>query len=97
MLVYGEAAGETKKLHRQREYRIGHDKMYKKETYDHVGVKSCINGGFSTRALEKGKKGRRAFYSVLGLGIKKCGLNMSTCNLIFWSLIVPITLFSSDL
>ena len=97
VLVYGEKASETRKFHLYREYRIGPDKVYEKESYDHVGVKSCINGGFSVRTQEKIKKGRRAFYSVLGLGIKKRGLNMSTCNLIFWSLVVPITLFGSEL
>ena len=62
-----------------------------------MGVKACINGNFSVRTLEKIKKGRRAFYSVLGLGIKNHGLNMNTCNLLFWSLIVPITLFGSEI
>ena len=97
VLVYGESVLQTKKLKHDRQYRIGKNKVYEKANYDHVGVKSCINGRFVDRTIEKVKKGRRAFYSASGIGIKGGGLNMTTCNLIFWTIIVPITLFGSEL
>ena len=97
VLVYGETNRESAKYRTERSYQIGRDRVVEKSSYDHVGVKSCINGNFDIRTTEKIKKGRRAFYSVLGIGIKRRGLNLSTCNLIFWSLVVPITLFGSEL
>ena len=97
VLVYGKSTYETKKYQNERHHRIGNNKVHERESYDHVGVKSCINGAFSVRTIEKIKKERRAFYSVIGIGIKSRGLNMTTCNLIFWSVIAPITLYGSEL
>ena len=71
VLVYGDIASETKKFHLDRQYRIGSDKVYEKPKYDHVGVKSCINGGFSERTLKKDQKRTPSFLLVLGAGIKK--------------------------
>ena len=97
VLVYGESKSETAKYSKLRQYSIGGDRVYERPSYDHVGIKSCIGGNFADRTVEKVKKGRRAFFSTLSLGIKKRGLNMNTCNLLFWSVIVPITLFGSEL
>ena len=97
VLVYRETEREGKKLKGVRQYRIGNDKVGERMNYDHVGVKACINGNFTARTSEKIKKGRRTFYSVTGTGVRRRGLNMSTCNLIFWSLVVPVTLFGSEL
>ena len=97
VLVYGESQCDRKKYQKDRHYKIGEDRVYERLDYDHVGVKACANRTYSTRTLEKIKKGRRAFFSVAGVGIKRSGINMATCNLIFWSIIVPITLFGSEL
>ena len=97
VLVFGETQCETNRFCLERQYKIGNEKVHERPNYDHVGVKSSINGNFSARTCEKIKKGRRAFYSAIGVGIKRNGLNMSTCNLIFWSVVVPITLFGSEL
>ena len=80
VLVYGKSTYETKKYQNERQHRIGNTKVHERESYDHVGVKSCSNGAFSIRTIEKIKKERRAFYSVIGIGIKSRGLNMTTCN-----------------
>ena len=97
VMVHGESSNESKRNSALRQYRIGNDKVSERYNYDHVGVKSCLNGNFEARTCEKIKKGRRALNSVLSVGIKKKGINMCTSNMIFWSIIVPITLFGSEL
>ena len=97
VLVYGESKSETAKYSILRQYSIGGDRVFEKHSYDHVGIKSCIGDSFLERTVEKVKKGRRAFFPSLSLGIKRKGLNMNTCNLLFWSVIVPITIFGSEL
>ena len=42
-------------------------------------------------------KGRRALNASSGLGIRKNGLNMMSCNLIFWSVVMPILTFGSEI
>ena len=97
VLVHGEKKSDTTRNTVFRQYCIWRDRVYERSTYDHVGIKSCVGGDFCERTCEKIKKGRRAFHSALSLGIKRRGLAMSTCNLLFWSVIVPITLFGSEL
>ena len=36
------------------------------------------------------------FNALTGLGIRKCGLTMATCNIIFWSIVVPVALYSCE-
>ena len=97
VLVYGESVSDRKRSQGFRQYKIGEDRVYERLEYDHVGVKACVDKSYTTRTSEKIKKGRRSFFSVTGVGIKRSGINMVTCNLIFWSIIVPITLFGSEL
>ena len=97
VLVYGEKQSDTKKNFTLRQYRIGGDRVLERSTYDHVGIKWCTGGNFDARTCEKIKKGRRALNSALSLGVKTKGLNMNTCNLLFWSITVPITLFGAEL
>ena len=39
---------------------------------------------------DKISKARRTFNALTGIGIRKCGLTMSTHNLIFWLVVVPV-------
>ena len=50
----------------------------------------------SARFEEKISKGRKTLNASTGLGIRKNGLNMSTCNLIFWQVVVPTVTFGSE-
>ena len=49
------------------------------------------------RVKEKVTKARRALNASAGLGIKKNGLTMRTCNIIFWSIIIPILTFGAEI
>ena len=97
ILVYGETANESKVNSRYREYRLGPDRVLEKETYDHVGLKCCVRKNYSERTLEKIQKGRKALNASSGIGIKPGGVSMKACSLLFWSLIVPIVTFASEL
>ena len=41
-------------------------------------------------------KGRKALNASTGLGIRKNGLNMGTCSVIFWQVVVPTVTFGSE-
>ena len=73
------------------------DKVKELREYDHVGPKSCTGGDFSNRTIDKIKKGRKTLNAASGIGLKRGGLTMRACSFIFWSLIVPITTFASEL
>ena len=49
-----------------------------------------------SRIEEKIKKGRKTLNASSGLGIRKNGLNMITCNKIFWQVVVPTVTFGSE-
>ena len=45
---------------------------------------------------DKVSKGRKTINASTGLGICKSGLNMATCNAIFWQVVVPTVTFGSE-
>ena len=49
------------------------------------------------RVTEKIGKGRRALNAASGLGIRINGITMKTCNLIFWTIVMPIITFGSEI
>ena len=50
----------------------------------------------TVRVEEKISKGRKTLNASSGLGIRKNGLNMGKCNLIFWQVVVPTVTFGSE-
>ena len=50
----------------------------------------------TARVEEKISKGRKTLNSSSGLGLRKNGLNMGTCNIIFWQVMVPTVTFGSE-
>ena len=53
--------------------------------YDYSGIEGRIS------------EGRRVFNAVAGTGIRKGGLTIGTCNIIFWPVVVPTALFGCEL
>ena len=49
------------------------------------------------RTNEKLKKGRKTLNAASGLGLRKGGLTIKTCSLIFWSIVVPVATYASEL
>ena len=96
ILVYGEESWERKIGSKNRFYKLGKDKVQEKLEYDHVGIKACVLDD-NSRIEEKLAKGRRALNATAGLGIRKSGLVVATCNLIFWTIVIPIITFGCEL
>ena len=51
----------------------------------------------NSRVEDKISKGRRALNATSGLGIRQNGLNIGTCNLIFWVIVLPIITFGCEI
>ena len=96
VMVFGEDRKSSLENRKYRVFKLGTEKVKEKETYDHVGVKMSIFEGDTLRVEEKISKGRKTLNASTGLGIRKNGLNMMTCNRIFWQVVVPTVTFGSE-
>ena len=97
VMVYGEESTINKRNMGYRNYRLGSESVPEKTSYDHVGIKTCNGHNYNIRTEEKIGKARRALSAASSLGIKKGGISMRACNIIFWCLIVPILTYGSEL
>ena len=61
-----------------------------------VGIPAYLFGNFGTRVDERISKGRRAFNSILNTGIKQKGLGMSIITSLYWSIVVPVVTYGSE-
>ena len=94
---HGESVSEHKKGKKYRNFVIGAEKVPETEEYDHVGIKNCLFNNYTPRIDDRISKGRRAFHSVSGPGIRKKGVNMTVCSYLYWSIIIPIVTYGSEL
>ena len=90
VMVYGEERKENRRNSEVRIFKLGDERVKEKVNYDHVGVKVCLFKDDESRVKEKICTGRRALNAAAGLGIRKNGLTIKTCSLIFWTIVVPI-------
>ena len=97
ILVYGENKKSNLSNAKFRTFKLGNDKVPEKQTYDHVGFKARIYSDDDSRVNEKITKARRALNACAGVGIRKNGLTMITCNIIYWSIVIPILTFGSEI
>ena len=97
VLVYGETRKEHEKGANFRIFRLGRERVKERQEYDHVGIKACIFKEDNQRVEDKLSKGRRTLNAASGLGIRKNGLTLKTCNLIFWTIVVPTVTFGSEI
>ena len=93
IMVYGEDKKAHVKNSSDRVFKLGNARVKEREEYDHVGVKASLFHESNSRVEEKVSKGRRTLNATAGLGIRHNGLNISTCNLIFWVIVIPIISF----
>ena len=96
VMFFGEERKSCIENRKYRVFRLGKERVVEKETYDHVGVKMCLFAENTMRVEEKISKGRKTLNASTGLGIRKNGLNMITCNMIFWRVVVPTTTFGCE-
>ena len=97
VLVFGESDRERQTNARNRVFKLGPAKVKEVREYDHVGVRTSVDSTNCSGLEDRIGKARRALNAISGLGIRKNGLNMSTCNIIFWTIVVPIALFGCEL
>ena len=89
ILVYGENKRDGIKTRKFRMFKLGGERVKERFEYDHVGVKACTLNEDNERVEEKISKGRRVLNGSSGLGIRKSGITMRTCNLVFWTIVIP--------
>ena len=97
ILVYGEDRKEHERAVKYRIFKLGKERVHEKLEYDHVGVKACVRYDDNEQVSEKICKGRRALNAASGIGIRKSGITIKTCNLIFWTIVMPIITFGCEL
>ena len=104
VLVFGETERERKIGSKDRMFSLGGgggggggSRVTERLYYDHVGIKTCVKGDNFVRTEEKTVKARRVLNMSTNMGFRKGGLNLSTCNVIFWSVIIPILCFGSEI
>ena len=95
--MYGESIRENTENSKERIFKLGPGRIPERQEYDHVGIKASINEDNESRVAERICKSRRSLNAASGLGIRKNRLNMITCNIIFWTIIVPILSFGCEM
>ena len=97
VMVYGETRRENAIGKKHRIFKLGPQKVPEKCSYDHVGVKNCLFGDFTERIEERISKGRRCFNAMCSLGVRKGGVTMRICAILFWSIVIPVSTYGSEL
>ena len=97
ILVYGETRKENMKARAFRMFKLGGKRVNERLEYDHVGIKACTLSDDNERVDEKISKGRRVLNAASGLGIRKSGITMKTCNSIFWTIVIPTLTFGCEI
>ena len=97
VLIFGETPRDRRIGSENRVFKLGKDRVKERLYYDHVGVKTCVLGDTYVRTEEKILKARKKLNMATALGIKRGGLNMSTCNLIYWTVVIPTLWFGCEM
>ena len=80
-----------------REYKLGNATVKERVLYDHVGIRASTDELDVSGIAERLSKARKTLNAATGLGIRKSDLTMATCNIIFWSLVVPSATYGSEI
>ena len=97
VLVYGEGEHDNKTNMKYRNYMLGKEPIKEGTSYDHLGLKNNNKGNNLERTVEKIGKGRKALNAASGLGLRPGGLTIQACSMLFWSMIIPIITFASEI
>ena len=97
VMVYGETERINRQNMQHRFYRLGSEKVPEKTMFDHVGIKSCNCNNYTSCTLDKISKARKALSAASAVGIKRGGLSIRACNIIYWSDIIPILTYGCEI
>ena len=70
--------------------------VLEKVVYDHVSIMAGILCDETSGISYKIEEARKVMHAISGLGIRENIPTTFVCNIIFWSIIVPIALFGCD-
>ena len=96
IMVYGEGKAESLKRREERMFKLWGKRVKETDYYDHVGIKACLMGDTHVRTEAKVKKARKVLNMATCMGIKRGGLNMATCCLIYWNVVIPTLCFGCE-
>ena len=96
VMVYGESRAEFARGSKYRNFKIGCECVKECKEYDHVGIKNCLFHNYYPRTDDRISRGRRAFNALTNIGIRKRGLSMKVCASLFWTIVVPIVTYGSE-
>ena len=97
ILVYGESVKDHNRNSINRIFKLGPDRVKERSNYDHVGIRNTIFDSDISGISERISKGRRSFNAQSGIGIRKGGVTIFTCNILFWTIVVPTTIYGCEL
>ena len=97
VLVFGESNKDRKHGSENRMFMLGGKRVKERLYYEHVGIKTCVKGDTCVRTEERVTKARKALNASTNVGIRRGGLNLSTCNLIYWTFVIPTLLFGCEI
>ena len=97
ILVYGETPAANAHNSQMRVFMLGEDRVKERLSYEHVGITTCLYETDVSGVQDRIAKARRALNAISGLGIRRNGLSVFTCCIIFWIIVVPIALFGSEM
>ena len=95
VLVYGETPAERSVGSNARVFKLGPERVKERLYYDHMGVKTSVKGDTFVRTEEKVSKARKCLNMSTSIGIKR-GINIKTCNIIYWSVVLPTLCFGCE-
>ena len=96
VLIYGEDDLNIPGNMYMRHYRLGTAEVKESNFYDHVGIRPSVDQFDISGIEDRLEKARKTLNASTGLGIRKSGLTMATCNIIFWSMVVPSATYGSE-
>ena len=97
VLVYCETPFAHKRNACDQIFKLGQSKVAERIEYEHVGIRAHIFQDNACGIEECSTKAKRSLNAVFGLGIRRNGLNMQTCSIISWSIVIPIALYGCEL
>ena len=96
VLSFGETPRERATNSEFREFNLGGQKVKEKARYEHLGIMATCDENDPKRVSERLSKARKVLNVSTGIGVKRKGLNMLTCNVLFWNIVVPTALFGCE-
>ena len=97
VLVNGKNTSEQRSNKQARVFHLGAAKVEERQRYDHVSIGAAISEDDVSGIKERLSKACKTLNAVTGLIIRKNGLTISTCNVIFSLLVITTALFGSEI